>query len=103
MVPDVSKECITIFKCNLTFKMKSTQSFGTTGVTHPKTYSHIPEGSNHQNPRKSHSAFLRSSIFYASNLLYISIYKLSSGVAHAIKSSVSLYQIDQFRNPWNYY
>jgi hypothetical protein len=52
MVPDVSKDCITIFKGNLTLKMEATQSFRTSGITHPKTYNHIPVDSNPQTPKK---------------------------------------------------
>jgi len=52
MVPDVSKECITIFKGNLTLKMKATQSIRTSGITQPTTYNHIPIDSNPLTPKK---------------------------------------------------
>jgi hypothetical protein len=51
MVPDVSKDCITIFKGNLTLKTKATQSFRTSGITQPTTYNHIPIDSNPQTPK----------------------------------------------------
>jgi hypothetical protein len=53
MVPDVSKDCITIFKGNLTLKMKATQSFRTSGITHPKTHNHNPVDLNPQTPKKN--------------------------------------------------
>jgi hypothetical protein len=41
MVPDVSKNCITIFKGNLTMKMKA-QSFRTSGITHSNKIQSYP-------------------------------------------------------------
>jgi hypothetical protein len=57
MVPDVSKDCTTIFKGNLTMKMKATQSFRISGITHPTTYDHIPVDSNPQTPKKTPKCF----------------------------------------------
>jgi len=52
MVPDVSKDYINVFKGNLTLKTKATQSFRSSGITHPTTYNDIPTDLNPQTPEK---------------------------------------------------